>query len=91
MDLLLLFLGKHGDENDRSYIANRFSAAVSFRERRAILLAIQEYSRKNIVYNSVKSDRYEPILVSLVKYIKQLTKPEYIYENIHEYTFDEPS
>lgn len=88
-NFVYLFLGKHGDNLDRKYISERFNISTSFREKRAILIAIQEYPENNMIYNLVTPERAEPILVSLVKYIKQLTKPEYVYEDSYELSLEE--
>lgn len=77
-NFIMLFLGKHGDYQDREYIASLFSSTQSFRAQRSIILAIQEYQDRNAIYNKIISENRELILVSLVKYIKQLTTPEYV-------------
>lgn len=75
---IYIFLGKHGDYEDRRYIANLFPLTQSFRAQRSILIAIQEYQDRNTIYNSITSANSDLILVSLVKYIKQLATPEYV-------------
>ncbi len=76
---IIIFLGKHGDYQDRKYIAELFPFTQSFRAQRSILIALQEYSDKNTIYNLVTPANNDLILVSLVKYLKQLVSPEYIY------------
>jgi hypothetical protein len=75
---IYIFLGKHGDYQDRRHIANLFPLAQSFRAQRSILIAIQEYQDRNTIYNSITSANSDLILVSLVRYIKQLATPEYV-------------
>lgn len=74
----ILFLGKHGDYQDRRYIASLFPFTQSFRAQRSVIIAIQEYQDKNTIYNQITPANSDLILVSLVKYIKQLTTPEYV-------------
>jgi len=75
---IYIFLGKHGDYQDRRYLANLFPVTQSFRAQRSILIAIQEHRDRNAIYNQITSANSDLILVSLVKYIKQLTTPEYV-------------
>ena len=75
---IYIFLGRHGDYQDRRYIANLFAHEQSFRARRSIIVAIQEYHDRNTIYNSITSANTDLILVGLVKYIKQLRAPEYV-------------
>jgi len=75
---IYIFLGKHGDYQDRTYIASLFPLTQSFRAQRSILIAIQEYQDRNAIYNSITRANSDSILVSLVKYIKQLSTPEYV-------------
>jgi Reverse transcriptase (RNA-dependent DNA polymerase) len=75
---IYIFLGKHGDYEDRRYMANLFPLTQSFRAQRSILIAIQEYQDRNAIYNQITSANSDLILVSLVKYIKQLPTPEYV-------------
>jgi len=75
---IYIFLGKHGDYQDRRYISNLFPLTQSFRAQRSILIAIQEYHERNTIYNSVTSSNNDPILIGLVKYIRQLSAPEYV-------------
>ncbi len=74
----ILFLGKHGDYQDRRYIASLFPFTQSFRAQRSVIIAIQEYPDRNTIYNQITPANSDLILVSLVKYIKQLTIPEYV-------------
>ena len=75
---IYIFLGKHGDYEDRRYIADLFPFAQSFRAQRSILIAIQEYQERNTIYNSITSANSDFILVGLVEYIKQLATSEYV-------------
>ena len=75
---IYIFLGKHGDYQDRTYIASLFSLAQSFRAQRSVLIAIQEYEDRNAIYNPIIRANSDPILVGLVRYIKQLSTPEYV-------------
>lgn len=78
---IFIFLGKHGDYQDRQYLAGRFPFTQSFRAKRSIIIAIQEYSDRNTIYNEILRVKNDLILVSLVKYIKQLNNPEYVSVN----------
>lgn len=78
---IMLFLGKHGDYQDRNYIASIFPFTQSFRAKRSIIIALQEYPDKNMVYNQILSAESDLVLVGLVKYIKQLSEPEYVDVN----------
>jgi hypothetical protein len=75
---IYIFLGKHGDYQDRTYMANLFPLTQSFRAQRSILISIQEYQDRNTIYNSITRSNSDPILLSLVQYIKQLSTPEYV-------------
>ena len=75
---IYIFLGKHGDYQDRTYMANLFPHTQSFRAQRSILISIQEYQDRNTIYNSITRSNSDPILLSLVQYIKQLSTPEYV-------------
>lgn len=77
----IIFLGKHGDYQDRQYIASLFSFEGSFRAKRCIIIALQEYPEKNVIFNQVTRSNSDLILVSLVEKLKSLTSPEYIKEN----------
>ena len=48
------------------------------REKGSNFTAIQEYPDRNTIYNQITPANSDLILVSLVKYIKQLTTPEYV-------------
>ncbi|OGO30272.1 MAG: hypothetical protein A2Z29_09190 [Chloroflexi bacterium RBG_16_56_11] len=78
---IMIFLGKHGDYQDRRYIAESFSLTSSFRTKRCIIIALQEYAEKNILYNQITPTNNDLILVSIVKCVKQLPKPEYVLAN----------
>lgn len=75
---IYIFLGKHGDYQDRRYLAGLFQNTDSFRAQRSILIAIQEYVDRNIIYNPVTSANTDLILVALIRYIKQLPTAEYV-------------
>lgn len=77
----IIFLGKHGDYQDRQYIASLFSFTGSFRAKRCIIIALQEYPEKNTIYNQITRINSDLILVSLVDKIKGLTSPEYVQKN----------
>ena len=78
---LIIFLDKHGDYQDRNYIASLFPFTQSFRAQRSIIIALQEYPDKNMLYNPILSTGSDLVLVGLVRYIKQLSKPEYVDVN----------
>ena len=78
---IFIFLGKHGDYQDKKYMAEIFLFKQSFRARRSLSIALQEYADRNILYNQITPKNSYLILVSLVKYIKQLTSPEYVDVN----------
>ena len=80
MNMVLLFLGRHGNYNDRLNIARQFEQPHSVYTKRHILIAIQEYRDCNMVYNmALESD--DLLLISLVRHIRQLAKPMYTYED----------
>lgn len=78
---IFIFLGKHGDYQDRKYLAEIFPFTQSFRAKRCIIIALQEYPDRNTIYNGIISANNELLYVSLVKYIKQLNSPEYVDVN----------
>jgi hypothetical protein len=78
---IIIFLGKHGDYQDRKYIAELFPFTQSFRAQRSIIIALQEYQDRNTIYNGITPANSDLILVSLVKYVKQLNSPEYVDVN----------
>lgn len=80
-DHVIIFLGKHGDYQDKEYIASIFPHTQSFRAMRCIIIALQEYADRTSIYNQIMSANTDLLLVSLVRYIKQLNSPEYIVEN----------
>ena len=75
---IMLFLGKHGHYHDREYIAGLFHFTQSFRAKRSILIAIQEYPDRNTIYNQILSSNSDITIISIVKYIKQLNKAHYV-------------
>ena len=75
----LIFLGKHGDYNDRCYISTLFRPSTNFFNKRCILVAIQEYTDRNVTYNQVLTTSTELALKSLVEYLRSLSTPEYLY------------
>ena len=77
----IIFLGKHGDYQDRQNIQSFFNQSHSFFEKRCILIAIQEYSEKSQFYNRVMKGDDDMLIKSLVLYLKQRQEPEYIYED----------
>ena len=74
----LIFLGKHGEYSDRQCIAQLYKHANKVFTQRCILIAIQEYPDKNIIYNRIISSANELWLKSLVEYLRNLERPEYI-------------
>jgi len=78
---IYIFLGKHGNYQDKKYLAELFPSIESFRAKRSLIIAIQEYQDRNEIYNEIISANNDLILVSLVKYIRQLSEPEYVSKN----------
>jgi len=77
----ILFLGKHGDYQDRQNIQSLYNQTQSFFTKRCILIAIQEYSEKLQIYNRIMNNEDDMLIKSLVVYLKQKRNPEYIYED----------
>ena len=77
----ILFLGKHGDYQDRQNIQSLYNQTQSFFAKRCILIAIQEYSEKLQIYNRIMNYEDDMLIKSLVVYLKQKRNPEYIYED----------
>lgn len=77
----ILFLGKHGNYQDRSNIASLYSESNPFYLNRCIILALQEYTNKTTIYNQIISTNNDFTLTGLIKYIRQLNDPEYVYED----------
>ena len=74
----LIFLGKHGEYSDRQFISSFLKTAHSYYNQRAILIAIQEYSEKNQIYNYVMTSNYEITIKSLIEYLRNIPDPEYV-------------
>lgn len=74
----MIFLGKHGDYNDRHYITTQFKPSTNFFTKRCLLVAIQEYPDRNVIYNQVLTTSTELALISLVEHLRSLEIPEYL-------------
>jgi len=74
----LIFLGKHGDYSDRHYITTLYNPSTNFFTKRCILVAIQEYPDRNVLYNQILTTSTELPLLSLIEYLRSLETPEYL-------------
>ena len=84
----ILFLGKHGDYQDKVYLASKLNQPSSVYTKRAILIALQEYPDVKSIYNKIRDNEKELILKSLVKYIGSFNKPRYINEKYNIASMD---
>ena len=74
-----VFLGKHGNYQDRNSIALMLRTPSSFFTVRATLLALQEHPDKRSIYKRYLQSSSDPAITGLVRYLLQSSEIEYIH------------
>ncbi|MDD5505515.1 MAG: RNA-directed DNA polymerase [Candidatus Omnitrophica bacterium] len=78
---IILFLGKHGNYQDRNRIRELLNQPCSYFTKRCIYIALQEHQSRNSIYNYAIGRESDITLKSLAIYLKQSKVPEYIFED----------